>query len=411
MPDPSALAPLHAPTVLLLASVVMGSAALILGLCGLGQRVYRGHGWWVAAMALAALGGLLQWLRAAWPGAAVPAHLLLMAWPVLVATGLRRFHNRERLPGSGPVDALGLALAYLAWLAAWSSPPLEVWRPLVFGLGFALLHLHAALLARRLARRRRSPMLGALSMVLLLQGLVPLAAAAAALAGGAGPVPGRTLLAPAVVLPNLVAMLFTVYLWLALMHERTERDLRETQRRLRVLADTDMLTQVPNRRHFEELAGAVLDGGRPAVLLLFDIDHFKAVNDTHGHAVGDAALQLVARCARETLRGCDVLGRVGGDEFMLLLPDAGVDDALRVADRLTRRVDDEARAAGALLSLSLSFGVVAVSPGEALAAARHRADLALYEAKRQGRRRAVPAHDSGPRTVFGESRSFGLTLP
>ena len=208
--------------------------------------------------------------------------------------------------------------------------------------------------------------------------------------------------------PSMLAMLFTVCLCLALTHERTERDLRETQRQLRVLADIDMLTQVPNRRHFEELAGAALGGGHGgrAVLMLFDIDHFKRINDTHGHAAGDEALRVVARCAREALRTRDVLGRFGGDEFMLLLPAASVDDALQVAERITRRIDGHA---GAGLALSLSFGVVDIdmAGGESLEAARIRADLALYEAKRQGRRRAVPASQRGPQTVFGDSRAFG----
>jgi len=141
-------------------------------------------------------------------------------------------------------------------------------------------------------------------------------------------------------------------------------------------------------------------------VLFVDIDHFKSINDTHGHAAGDEALCIVARCARETLRTRDVLGRVGGDEFMLLLPAASVDDALLVAERITRRIDAQA---GSVLALSLSFGVVDIdmAGGESLEVARIRADLALYEAKRQGRRRAVPASQRGPQTVFGDSRSFG----
>jgi diguanylate cyclase (GGDEF)-like protein len=249
-----------------------------------------------------------------------------------------------------------------------------------------------------------------LAIVMVAQALVPLLAALEPLLlGGAFPVSGRTLLAPWVVLPSMVAMLFTVHLCLVLTHERTERDLRETQRQLRVLADIDMLTQVPNRRHFEELAGAALGGATArTVLMLFDIDHFKGINDSHGHAVGDEALRLVARCTREMLRTHDVLGRVGGDEFMLLLPGASVDDALVVADRVTARIDEEQRSARSPLRLSLSFGVVDIEAGEPLDTAQRRADLALYEAKRQGRRRAVPARKRDGSTVFEESRAFGF---
>jgi diguanylate cyclase len=147
-------------------------------------------------------------------------------------------------------------------------------------------------------------------------------------------------------------------------------------------------------------------GGKPTVLMLFDIDHFKRINDTHGHAAGDDALRTVARCARETLRTRDVLGRIGGDEFMLLLPGASVDHALQIADRITRRLDAQGEITR--LPLSLSFGVVQVEIGETIESARRRADAALYEAKRQGRRRAVPAELRGRDTVFGESRPLGL---
>ena len=400
----------HLPTVLLVCSGVMGAAAAIMSFFGLSQRVYRGYGWWVAAMWLAAAGGVLQWLRPAWPDAAVPGNLLLLAWPLLVVTGLRQFYNRERLRVSGLADALLFTLCYLAWLATWASPALQDWRTATYSVALCVQHGRAALFVARLQAVRQSTALRALCAVMGVQALLPFAALLHATLAGGPSAPGAPLLTPLMVLPSVAAMLFTVCLCLALTHERTEGDLRETQRQLRVLADIDMLTQVPNRRHFEELAGAALDGahGGRAVLMLFDIDHFKRINDTHGHAAGDAALRMVARCARDSLRTRDVLGRVGGDEFMLLLPAATVEDALGVAERVTRRID--ARCADGQ-SLSLSFGVVDMdlAGGESLEAAQERADRALYEAKRQGRRRAVPAGRRGLEPVFGESRSLGLT--
>jgi diguanylate cyclase (GGDEF)-like protein len=400
----------HLPTVLLLCSGVMGAAAAIMSFFGLSQRVYRGYGWWVAAMWLAAAGGVLQWLRPRWPDLAVPGNLLLLAWPVLVVTGLRQFHNRERLRGSSVTDALLFVLCYLAWLATWASPSLQEYRTAAFSVALCLQHGLAARFVARLEATRRSAVLRALCAVMAAQALLPFAALLHAALTGGPSAPGAPLLAPLMVIPGMVAMLFTVCLCLALTHERTEQDLRETQRQLRVLADIDMLTQVPNRRHFEELAGAALAGGHGgrAVLMLFDIDHFKRINDTHGHAAGDEALRVVARSAREALRTRDVLGRFGGDEFMLLLPAASVEDALGVAERITRRIDAQA---GRGLALSLSFGVVDMdlAGGESLEAAQERADRALYEAKRQGRRRAVPAGQRGPESGFGESRSLGLT--
>ena len=400
---------LHPPSVLLLCAVVMGSAAAIMSVFGLTHRVYRGYWWWTAAMWLASIGGLLQLLRPLWPAAVLPGNLLLLAWPVLVVTGLRRHHNRGRLPSSSTVDWMLLLLCYVVWLAAWASPALQGARTPLFCAGLAVLHCHAALFIARMPGRRDSAALRSMVVVMLVQTLVPVLVVCTAALQGASFAPGHMLLLPVVTVPTMIAMLFTVYLCLALTHERTERDLRETQRQLRMLADIDMLTQVPNRRHVEELAGAVL-GDAPhdrAALVLFDIDHFKQINDEHGHAIGDEALKRVARCTREMLRSHDVFGRIGGDEFLLLLPGAQVDEALLVADRITRCLDgDHQTIRGA--ALSLSFGVVEIEPGEPLEAAQRRADMALYEAKRQGRKRAVPARQDGPDTVFGESRSLGL---
>lgn len=399
---------IHLPTLLMLSAVVMGATAAIMSVFGVTQRVYRGYWWWVGAMWLATGGALLHMARGAWPDAAVGACLLIMAWPLLIVTGLRRFYVRDRQFASSGVDLAIYAACYLAWLATWIAGLPQGLRSTTYSVGALLLHLYAAAFILRLDDLRRSPALKLLVAVMLVQAAVPAARLLWVTWEAHGALPTQSLVAAGVVLPLLLSMLFTVYLCVVLTHERTVRDLRETQRQLRVLADIDMLTQVPNRRHFEELAVGIVGNptAPPCVLMVFDIDHFKTVNDNHGHAVGDAALSLVARCARDSLRTRDVIGRVGGDEFMLLLPGAGVEDALLVADRITRRLDAEGR--DFALPLSLSFGLVQVLSGETLAQAQQRADLALYEAKRQGRRRAVPARQHGDDTVFGESRSLGL---
>jgi len=208
------------------------------------------------------------------------------------------------------------------------------------------------------------------------------------------------LLVPGALLMFVLALQFT--------HERAERELRESRRRLRFFANIDMLTRVPNRRRFGELARRALDRG-PAALLIFDIDHFKHINDLLGHRAGDRALRLVARCMQETLRTPDVAGRHGGDEFVLLLPRTTVLDAMVVASRIVERVQSLAEQQ-AIPRLSLSFGVVQTQPGETVDEALHRADLALYEAKRQGRSRVVAASAAaGADAVFAETRRLGLT--
>ena len=144
------------------------------------------------------------------------------------------------------------------------------------------------------------------------------------------------------------------------------------------------------------------------MLLLFDVDHFKQINDLLGHAAGDRALCLVSDSVQEHLRAADVAGRHGGDEFVLLLRRTDTQAAMGVAGRIVAEVQRRT-AANELPRLSLSFGMVQVGVAEDVDAAMRRADQALYEAKRQGRSRAVAALGDEAQPVFGESQRLGLT--
>jgi diguanylate cyclase (GGDEF)-like protein len=157
---------------------------------------------------------------------------------------------------------------------------------------------------------------------------------------------------------------------------------------LRTLADTDPLTGALNHGAF----GAALDGaleryhatGRGAALLLIDVDHFKSVNDRFGHQEGDRMLRLVSALLAEHKRRDDVLGRVGGEEFALLLPDAEPAAAHRVAERI--RTALRAATASAATPLTLSIGIATLSPDlDSSHALLHAADRALYAAKDRGR--------------------------
>jgi diguanylate cyclase (GGDEF)-like protein len=123
---------------------------------------------------------------------------------------------------------------------------------------------------------------------------------------------------------------------------------------------------------------------------MIDVDHFKQVNDTHGHAAGDAVLSAVARRCQEELRSIDVFGRYGGDELVALLPDSSTVDALAVAERLRRAVTHAAIAtdAGDVLA-HISLGVATIANGGAdLPTLLGQADSALYQAKKTGRDQA-----------------------
>lgn len=158
------------------------------------------------------------------------------------------------------------------------------------------------------------------------------------------------------------------------------------------LATTDELTGLHNRRHFFELAKREFHRarrqGQPVSAIMLDIDRFKDVNDTHGHTVGDDVLRTVARRLKQNVREIDILGRYGGEEFVVLLPDTGRDTARQVAHRLRATVDDQpiATARAGEIRVTLSAGVAEateeISDPMALV---DQADAALYAAKAAGR--------------------------
>lgn len=166
------------------------------------------------------------------------------------------------------------------------------------------------------------------------------------------------------------------------------------ERQLREKAATDDLSGLLLRNRFLELAADAIDEAhvrrRPSCLLYLDVDHFKAINDDYGHAAGDAALVALAAALRAQSRPTDLIGRVGGEEFAMLLPGAGLEQAMERAELLRLAVHAIPRPDG---RLSVSIGIAACAPGayvdvESLLA---QADQAMRHAKRQGRDRIVSA--------------------
>jgi diguanylate cyclase (GGDEF)-like protein len=178
--------------------------------------------------------------------------------------------------------------------------------------------------------------------------------------------------------------------------EITERKQREHD--LTRMTQTDMLTGTYNRRGFFERAESMLRESRHGLpcLLLIDADHFKRVNDTHGHQVGDVVLLQLANRMSSMLREGDLMGRIGGEEFAILLPQSSVQAAIAMAERIREAVARHAlRIQGLRVPMTLSIGVAAVLPGEGtLSAALGRADTAMYNAKQGGRNRVQVASTS-----------------
>ena len=204
--------------------------------------------------------------------------------------------------------------------------------------------------------------------------------------------------ASAMVYVAACSMLPMAFLWMmnARLHAHMARQMT-----------TDPLTEVLNRRGLEAAGEMELAryerGRREFAVVLADIDHFKRLNDAYGHAAGDLVLREMARILRGEMREMDGIGRLGGEEFVLLLPDSDVDEAVRVVERLREAMARKRFALGGdLVAVTVSYGMTVSAGREGLswAGLLHEADVALYAAKGAGRDRCV-MYEVGPRMDVG----------
>ena len=174
--------------------------------------------------------------------------------------------------------------------------------------------------------------------------------------------------------------------------KRTE-ELLVANENLKYLAAKDYLTGILNRRSFYDYSHPLLISSQhkqsPASFILMDIDHFKIINDTHGHFVGDKVLVHFSQMAGELLRKPDLFGRIGGEEFAILLPDTEADEAFRIADEIRKAVGTSVLDVdGKSITYTISLGVASSEPGDvSVDELFKRADVKLYEAKNKGRDR------------------------
>ena len=193
-------------------------------------------------------------------------------------------------------------------------------------------------------------------------------------------------------LMNNVAM---TIIYIMMNGQRLTNHLTVAQQALELLATKDSLTDLYNHRTLRELGQSELLRSRrmnhELALLMFDIDRFKHVNDTYGHAAGDKVLNLLGNQALRTCRAMDIVARMGGDEFVMLLPETSAENAVIVAGRLQRIVAQEAcEWDGQQIKITLSIGLTALTPDDReFESLLRRADDALYEAKRTGRDRLI----------------------
>ncbi|HIP55572.1 MAG TPA: GGDEF domain-containing protein [Arcobacter sp.] len=174
--------------------------------------------------------------------------------------------------------------------------------------------------------------------------------------------------------------------------DKRTKELKDTNVKLHLLATTDSLTGVKNRRSYFDSSDSMIPHIRREKqdlgVLMIDIDKFKSINDTHGHATGDEALKIVANELIKVVRKSDIFGRIGGEEFATTLPHTSLEGTMLVAEKMRTIIEkiDFASDDGSLIKLRVSIGVSMLEDEDnTLEDLLHRADLALYKAKESGR--------------------------
>ncbi len=285
------------------------------------------------------------------------------------------------------VAALHLTLLFSTDAQQW-YPMLTTlyWVPLAYGCAFVFLDLRAALVVCSLT---------ACGI------FVPMLAWAQR-----GQLPSWTYESgPLLVVIGMSHVMYVLLLWAVVKLRDSHADARDSAERMRELAATDVLTGLPNRRAMLDTLTLALASTRigdlPLAIALVDVDHFKDVNDRHGHAVGDAVLIHLGTHMRAQLRGSDTLARWGGEEFLICAPGTPLPAACEIAERVREAVAQGRAPHGAALTVSL--GVAVCRPGDDVDSLLLRADRALYRAKSEGRNRVITqdlADDSHTAALF-----------
>jgi diguanylate cyclase (GGDEF)-like protein len=334
---------------------------------------------WRWARLVQAGGHVLIWLKPllSFSGLGMLGGTLLLAGALLDVTAYLRFLGVQRWRWRiYPLGGAGLLAYYGAWAAG--AEPAQTGMLLT-----SVLALLACVMAYALlSQRKASPLQRLIGFNDLLFALV-LVVRVGLLASGTLSAPQVQTVQGLVYLCAFVLMIVNGFGFLLLCKEKDDEALAR-------LATIDPLTGLLNRRAFFERAAIARNLAEraelPVAVLMLDIDHFKRLNDGHGHGAGDEALRAFAALATAALREQDLLGRLGGEEFAVLLPGADSRGAQRAAERLRAAMADALlRFDGEPCTLTVSIGLTVVAAGEPLHLALARADRALYAAKRSGR--------------------------
>ena len=398
---------LDVPTLFIVSTCIAGLLGLFLFFAWIQDRNIRALAWWGAAYILGGLGVALWIAEAALASQPLSfglSNALLFAACGTIWNGARLFYARDVRP-------FALSAGAVVWIAACQFPSFAQSDLLRIVLSSLIVSAYTFATAREIwtDRRKGSRSRWAAICVPILHGLVflppiPLAVMRA----GEGALLSSGWIA-VFTLETLLYVVGAAFIVLMMAKERSESQYK-------MAAATDPLTGLLNRRGLMEGAQLILErsacNGGGVSLLMFDLDHFKSINDRYGHAVGDAALRIFAETIRSTMRDGDVIGRLGGEEFAALVPES-VDQAAIAADRvrtafeLAGAVIDGHRM-GATVSIGVAGGPANRCSLEHLLL---RADNALYAAKQSGRNRVACAPEETLPAMNGEQPAGGDAPP
>jgi diguanylate cyclase (GGDEF)-like protein len=377
-------------TLFVIATCVTSLLGLFLLFAYLQDRI-TALAWWGAAYLLGGASGAI-WRLGDYISPPLPAstaNVLLFIAVGMIWSAARLFHGRR-------ISWSGMLLGSGVWLAACSSPAFAGSAACRVVVSAVIVAAYTFLTASELWRERRKPLLRRWPAIFvpMLHGAVflfPMALATNSfnLAGG-GAASGWVALFAIEVVLYVVGAAFIV---LVLAKDRAVRAYKAASL-------TDPLSGLFNRRGFFEAAAAMMEDSkaakRPVSILAFDLDHFKSINDTHGHSTGDAMLQLFANVARKTMRAGDVLGRLGGEEFVAILPGKLAEAAIAAERVRSAFAAATHEADGQQIAATVSIGVACGSANASIEMLIARADAALYRAKANGRDRVELADEAVP---------------